>query len=96
LISLVSYESSLELRDQGRQGFWLFMGGEVTARQPLDLKAEPAEPFLCQINLPVFKGILVAAAHEERELFAIGLEEPTEVEPIALRLVISDKACCRG
>ena len=87
------YNSLLELRDQGRQGFWLFISGEVTASQPLGLKDELAEPFLCEVNLPVFKGILVAAAHQERELIAIGLEEATEVEPIALRLVISDKAC---
>ena len=75
---------------------WLLIGGEVTARQPLDLKAELAEAFLCEVNLPVFKGILVAAAHQERKLIAIDLEEATEVEPIALCLVISDKACCRG
>jgi hypothetical protein len=42
----------------------------------------------------VFKRIFIAAAHQERELIAISLEEAAEIEPVALRLVISDKACC--
>jgi hypothetical protein len=36
----------------------------------------------------VFKGIFVAAAHQEWELIAIRLEEVTEVKPIGLRFVI--------
>jgi hypothetical protein len=35
-------QSSLELRDQGRQGFRLLIRGEVTAGQPLDLDGELA------------------------------------------------------
>jgi len=66
-----SCKSSLELRDQSRQGFRLFIRGEVTAGQPLNLEAEVAQSFLREIDLPVFKGIFVAAAHQERELIAI-------------------------
>src|SRR6516225_1358170 len=75
------YESLLELRDQSRQGSRLFIRGEVTARQPLDLEAECAQSFLREVDLPVFKRIFVAAAHDEWELIAISLEEVTEVEP---------------
>src|SRR6516162_11385224 len=60
-------KSSFELCDQCSQGFRLLVCGEVTAGQTLDLEAELAQPFLRQVDLPVFKGILVAAAHEERE-----------------------------
>src|SRR6516165_12789176 len=85
--------SSLELRDQGREGCRLLIRGEVTAGQPLDLEAELAQPFLREIDLPVLKGIFIAAAHPERELTAISLEEAAEVEPIALRFVIGHEAC---
>src|SRR6516162_425584 len=85
--------SPLELRDQGRQGCRLFVRGEVTAGQPLDLEAEVAQPFLRKIDLPVLKGIFIAAAHLERELTAISLEEAAEVEPIALRFVFGHEAC---
>jgi hypothetical protein len=49
---------------------------------------------LREIDLPVLKGISITAAHEERELTAIGLEEAAEVEPIALRFVVGDEARC--
>jgi hypothetical protein len=91
-----SCKSSLELRDQSRQGFRLFIRGEVTAGQPLNLEAEVAQSFLREINLLVFKGIFVAAAHQERELIAIRLEEVTEVKPIALRFVIGHEARSRS
>jgi hypothetical protein len=94
-LALFFRESSLELRDQSRQGSRLFIRCEVTAGQPLDLEAELAQSFLREADLPVFKGIFVAAAHQERELFAISLEEVTEVEPIALRFVISHEALPR-
>jgi hypothetical protein len=68
----------------------------VTARQPLDLEPEFAEPFLREVDLPVFKGIFVAPAYQEREPIAISLEEVTEVEPVSLRFVISHEAGCRG
>jgi len=86
----------LELRNQSRQGFWLFIRGEVSAGQPLDLEAQLVQSFLCEVHLPVFKGIFIAAAHKEWELIAISLEEVTKVEPIALRFVISHEACSRG
>ena len=89
-------ESSLELRDQTGQSFWLFMRGEVPAGQTLDPKAEFAQSFFREIDLPMLKGIFVAAAHQERELIAISLEELTKVEPLALRFVISREARCRG
>src|SRR5215469_8070412 len=76
-----SCKSSLELRDQSRQGFRPFIRGEVTAGQPLNLEAEVAQSFLREIDLPVFKGIFVAAAHQERELIGIRLEKVTEVKP---------------
>src|SRR5262249_23705114 len=40
--------------------------------------------------------VFIAAAHQERELIAICLEEAAEVEPIALRLVVAHEVCCRG
>src|SRR5262249_61405082 len=70
--------------------------GEVTAGQPLDLEAELAQSFLREVNLPVFKGIFVAAANQERELTAVSLKEFAEVEPTALRFLISHEACCCG
>src|ERR1700730_5477807 len=44
----------------------------------------------------MLKGIFVAAADQERELITISVEEVDEVEPIALRLMISHEACCCG
>ena len=73
----------------------MFTCGEVTAGQPLDLEAEISHSFLREIDLPVLKGVFVASANQERELIAIGLEELTEIEPIALRLVIRHEARCR-
>jgi hypothetical protein len=72
------------------------MSGEVTTGQTLDPKTERFQPFLREVHLPVFKGIFNAAAHQERELIAISLEEVTEVEPVALRFVISHEARCCG
>lgn len=89
---LVFCKSSLEVRDQSRQGFRLFIRGEVTAGQALNLEAEVAQSFLREIDLSVFKGIFVASPHQEREPIAIRLEEATEVKPIALRFVISHEA----
>src|SRR5215471_6010878 len=86
----------LELCDQSRQGFRLFIGGEVTAGQTLDPKAEFSQSFLREIDLPMLKRIIVAAAHQKRELIAISLEELTEVEPIALLFMIRHEACCGG
>jgi hypothetical protein len=83
-----SCEATLELRNQSRQGFRLLMRGEVTAGQPLDLESQLAQPFLGEVDLPVFKGIFVAAADKERELISISLKETAEIEPIALRFVI--------
>jgi len=91
-----SCEATLELRDQGRQGFRLFIRGEVTAGQTLDPKAEFFQSFLREIDLPMLKGVLVTASHQKRELIAISLEEPTEVEPIALRFMISHETCGGG
>jgi hypothetical protein len=70
------------------------MSGEVTAGQTLDPETEFAQSLTREVDLTVFKRIFIAAAHQERELIAISLEERTEVQPVALRLVISDKACC--
>ena len=72
------------------------MRGEVTARQPRDLEAKLAQPFLRELDLPVLKGILIAAAYQEREFAAVSLEEVAEVEPIALGFVIGHEArSCR-
>ena len=68
----------------------------MAAGQTLDLKAEFTQPLMRELDLSVFKGIFVAAAHEERQLIAIGLEEVTKVEPVALRFVISHEARCCG
>ncbi len=70
------------------------MSGEVTTGQTLDPETEFAESLLREVDLPVFKRIFIAAAHQEREPIAISIEEAAEIEPVALRLVISDKACC--
>jgi hypothetical protein len=88
-------KASLELRDQARQGFGLLIRGEVTAGQPLDLEAELAQAFSREVNLPVLKGIFVAAADNERKLIPIGPEQPAKVEPVALRFVIGHKTRCR-
>src|SRR5512146_2313274 len=66
----------------------------MAAGQPLDLQAELAQSLLREVDLPMFKGIFVAAAHQERKLIAISPDGVAEVEPIALRFVISDEACC--
>src|SRR5215470_3092433 len=84
--------SLLELFDQCRQSFRLLMRAEVTTRQTFDLEAELSQSFLRKVNLPVFKGVFVAATHQERELIAIGLEEAAEVEPAALGFVIGREA----
>src|SRR5438128_12614776 len=70
------------------------MSGEVTTAQTLDRETEFDEPLTREVDLPVFKRIFIAAAHQERELIAISLEERTEVQPVALRLVISHEARC--
>ena len=73
------------------------MRGEVTAWQPLDLESQFPQPFLREIDLPVFKRIFVAAADNKRELISISLKEATEVEPVALRFVIGSEArSCGG
>ena len=89
-------KSSLELCDQCRESFRLFIRCEVTAGQALDLDAEFTEAFLGKVNLPMFKGIFVAATHQERKLIAISLEKLTEIEPFTLRFVISHEACGGG
>jgi len=96
LLILAFSESLLERRDQNRQGSRLLIRGEMTARQALDLEAELAQSFMREVDLPVLKGVLVTAAHQERELIAISLEEVTEVEPITLRFVISHETRCGG
>jgi hypothetical protein len=58
----------------------------VPAGQPFNLEAELAQSFLREVDLPAFKRIFVAPAHQERELIAISLEEVAEVEPITLPL----------
>src|SRR5215470_13177473 len=42
----------------------------------------------------MFEGVFIAAAHHERELIPVSLEDGAEVEPIGL--VISQEACCCG
>jgi hypothetical protein len=69
------------------------MSGEVTTGQTLDPETEFAQSLTREVDLPVFKRIFIAAAHQERELIAISIKEAAEIEPVALRLVISDKAC---
>src|SRR5262249_61785070 len=70
--------------------------GWVPAGYPLDLEPELARSFLREFNLPVSKGIFAAAAIQDRELTAVSFKEPAEVEPIALRFLISHEACCCG
>jgi len=70
LLARFSCESSLELRDQSRQGFRLFIRGEVTSRQTFDPKAELSQSLLRESNLPMLEGIFIAAADQERELIA--------------------------
>ena len=72
------------------------MRREVTAGQPLDLEAGLTKPRFREVDLPVLKGILVAAAHQERELIAISLVERTEVEPITLPSVIGHEGGSGG
>jgi hypothetical protein len=74
----------------------LLIRGEVTAGQPRDLEPQLAQPFLREVDLAMLKRIFVTSADKEWELIAISLEEGVEVEPIALRFVISDEACCCG
>lgn len=64
----------------------------MAAGQPFDPECELAQSFPREIDLPILKRIFVAATHQERELIAISLEEPTKVEPIALCFVISNEA----
>jgi len=59
-----------------------------------NLEAEPTKAFFREVDLSVLKGIIIAAAHQERELIAVSLEKAAEVEPIALRLMIGHEACC--
>ena len=68
----------------------------MTAGQMFDLEAEFAETFIRKLDLSVFKGIFVAAAHQKRELTVIGSEDLTEVESVTLRFVISHEARCGG
>ena len=68
----------------------------MTAGQSLDREAEFAQSFLREVDLPMFKGIFVAATQQERELIAISLEEVAEIEPIALRFLISHEPRCCG
>ena len=68
----------------------------MAAGQTLDLKAEFTQPFMRELDLSVFKGIFVAAAHQKRELMVISSEELTEVESVTLRFVISHEARCCG
>lgn len=42
--------------------------GEITAGQTLDLEAELAQPLRREVDLPVFKGIFIAAAPPQRRL----------------------------
>jgi hypothetical protein len=89
-------ESSFEIRDQPRECRGLLIGSEVTTPQSFDFETKLAQSFLREVDLPVFKGIFVAAAHKEREVASISLEEIREVEPNALRYVISHKTRSRG
>src|SRR5262249_46105065 len=59
----------------------------MTAGQTLDLE-KLAQPCLREINLSVFKGVFVTAAHQERELIVICPKKLTEIEPVTLRFVI--------
>src|SRR6516225_11783848 len=88
--------SSLKAFNQYSQGFRLLVRREVTAGQMFDLEAEFAETFIRKLDLSVFKGVFVAAAHQKRELTAIGSEELIEVESVTLRFVISYEARCGG
>jgi hypothetical protein len=51
----------------------------MTAGQPLYLEAELAQPFFREVDLPVLKPIFIAAADQERELFAISLGAPRKI-----------------
>ena len=73
----------------------MLMRGQVTAGQPRDLEAELAQPFLGEVDLPMFERIFIAATDKERELVAVSLEEGAKVEPVALRFMIGVKTGCR-
>src|SRR5579862_8874485 len=90
------WQSALELRDQSREGFRILIRGEVTAGQARDPEAEVAQAFPGEVDLAVFKWILVAPAYEEWKLIAVSLIDAAEIEPIALRLVIGHEACRGG
>jgi hypothetical protein len=47
------------------------MSGEVTTGQTLDPETECSQSLTREVDLPVFKRIFIAAAHQERELIAI-------------------------
>jgi hypothetical protein len=68
----------------------------MAAGQMLDLEAEFAETFMRELDLSVFKGIFIAAAHQKRELMVKSSKELTEVEAVTLRFVISHEARCGG
>jgi hypothetical protein len=68
----------------------------VTAGQTLDPEAKHSQPLFREVDLPMFKGIFVAATDKERKLIPIDLEQPAKVEPVALRFVISRKTGDRG
>ena len=42
----------------------------------------------------MLKGIFVAAAHQERKLISISLEEVAEAEPVALRFMRGGDSAC--
>src|SRR5215469_6610732 len=86
--------ASREVRDQCSQGLRLLIGGEVSTGQTLDLETELTQSFVREVDLPVLKGVFVAATHEERELPTIRLEQATKVEPVGLRPVIDREAGC--
>ena len=95
LVEPLFLKSSLELGDQPRQRFRLFIRGEMPTGQLLDPEAECAQAFLCKFDLPAFKGIFLAAADQERKLIAISLEELAEIEPVALCIVVSRETGAR-
>jgi hypothetical protein len=49
-----------------------------------------------EVDLPVFKWILIAATHQEGELTAVSLIDAAEIEPIGLRFLIGHEACRGG
>jgi hypothetical protein len=95
LVEPLFLKSSLEHGYQPRQRFRLFIRGEMPTGQPFDLEAEFDQSFLCEVDLSGFKWIFLAAAHQERELIAISLEELAEIEPVALCIVVSRETGAR-